>query len=116
MPGRAPERRLSRGKLERLIQLIEPRWTLDTATFMEEGISTIYAVTISTDSGPRQCYLKATPLPDDPAGIGTEARLTEVVRQRTEIPVPPVIGAVDTHDRVRAPFFLMDAIAGTRVM
>lgn len=97
-----------------MIRGIRSEWTIRDATFVEDGWTAIYRVTCRTPSGDRTCYLKATPEPDEPAGVDAEARLTEVVRTQTDIPAPQVLGAVDEHDDLRAPYFLMEAMPGTR--
>lgn len=106
-------RELPEDDIERMIRAVEPEWGLRDATFMEDGVTSIYRVTVATGTGDRECFLKATPSPERPFGLDTEARLTEVVRTHTDIPAPRVIGAVDEHETLRAPFFLMESMDGT---
>ncbi|MDX1746667.1 MAG: phosphotransferase [Halobacteriales archaeon] len=111
----ALERELPDDEIGEMIRLIRSNWTLRASEFMEDGVSAIYRVSVDTRSGVEAYYLKATPvLPGedlDPR-VDAEARLTECVRRHTEIPVPTVIGAVDAHEDVRTPFFLMEAMPG----
>lgn len=109
------ERELPEDEIEAMIRLINPEWRLREATFIADGISAIYRVRVTTPATVDEYYLKATPLPEDAdiePRVATEAHLTECVRRHTDIPVPTVIGAVDEHDAVRTPFFLMGAMPG----
>lgn len=109
-------RELSCEEIEPMVQVVRPQWEVEQATFQEDGITAIYELLVSTDEGREECFLKATPLieePDRGCIIETEARLTEVVRTNTDIPVPRIIGAVDTHDSLRTPYFLMESMPGT---
>lgn len=113
--GDDPERTLPAEVLEAMVRVVAPEWRLLAATVVEDGESAVYRLAVVTPTGDRECYLKATPFPDRPAGLATEARLTEVVRRHTDCPVPRVIGAVDEHAALRAPYFLMEAMDGTRL-
>lgn len=112
----ALDRTLPEADIREMIQLVDPAWDLRSSAFMEDGVSAIYRVGVETDTGVEEYFLKATPvLPgaDIHPRVGAEARLSECVRRHTEIPVPTVVGAVDDHDTVRTPFFLMEAMPGT---
>lgn len=109
------QRELPAKEIEAMIRLVEPEWRLQHAQFMEDGVTAIYRVVVDTGDGQRECYLKATPLTADAAYepmVDTEARLTAAVGRHTDIPVPRILGAVDAHDEVRTPFFLMEAMPG----
>lgn len=108
-------RELPAEDLEPMVRVVAPEWRLLDATLVEDGETAIYRLAVEAPNGDRECYLKATPFPDRPAGLATEARLTEVVRRHTDCPVPRVVGAVDEHDALRAPYFLMEAMDGTRL-
>lgn len=111
------ERKLQEDEIKEMIRLVDPEWDLRDSTFIEDGISAIYRVSVETTAGVQEYYLKATPVLDGSEiqpRVDTEARLTEWVRHHTDIPVPIVIGAVDDHDAVRTPFFLMEAMPGQK--
>jgi hypothetical protein len=111
------ERELPEDEIERMIHLIDPVWGLRESSFVADGISAIYQVHVETTASVEEFYLKATPVPKDvdmQPRVNAEARLTECVRRHTDIPVPTVIGAVDDHDAVRTPFFLMEAMPGQK--
>lgn len=109
------DRKLPDDEIGEMVRLIRPNWTVRESKFMEDGVSAIYRVSVETETGLEEYYLKATPVL--PAvgvhpRVDAEARLTECVRRHTDIPVPTVIGAVDAHEGVRTPFFLMEAMSG----
>lgn len=106
---------LARVDLERMVALVEQDWTLQEATPAEEGRSAVYHLTVETPAGPRERVLKATPGEDRSPGIDVEARVLAVVQAHTDLPVPKVYGAVDAHADLRAPYFLMEAMAGDSV-
>lgn len=97
-----------------MVQAIEPAWELRDAAFVEDGETAIYRLQVATPTDERECYLKATPSPDRGHGLDAEARLTVIVEEHTDIPVPTVHGAVDEHEALRAPFFLLESMAGRR--
>ncbi|MFB6352772.1 MAG: phosphotransferase family protein [Halobacteriales archaeon] len=101
-----------RADLARMVRAVEPTWELTAATAAERGFTAVHRATVDADDGRRQVVLKATP-DGEPHGIPTEARLLTLLGRRTSIPVPGVLGAVDEHDELTAPFFVMDAVAGT---
>lgn len=109
------ERKLPADDLEPMVQTIEPDWGLLDATFVEDGETAIYRLEVDAPTGRRECYLKATPSRERSCGIDTEARLMVIVEEHTDIPVPTVYGAVDDHDTLRAPFFLMESRDGRRL-
>lgn len=97
--------------IERMLQSIEPSWELREATREPRGHTSVYHVDVETESGRRSMVLKASP-DDEPHGISTESRLLERLADRTDIPVPGVVAAVDDHDSLPSPFFLMDSMPG----
>lgn len=106
------DRHLRSDEIEQMIQLVSTDWEVTSASFIEDGVSAIYEVVLSTPSGRQECYLKATQALDHPMGVGTEARVTEIVRQHTDAPVPAVLGVVDNHHHLRTPFFLAESMPG----
>lgn len=108
----ADDRRLPADDLEPMLRAVEPDWLLREADFVADGEMAVYRLEAHTPDGERTCYLKASSSPDAGRGIDAEARLTAVVREHTGAPVPAVLGAVDEHDTLRAPFFLMEAMPG----
>ena len=106
-----PDRTLGRDAIERMVDEIRPGWTVTDATLADDGHTSVYVLSVATADGAREVVLKATP-DGQPRGIGMEARLLTALSARTSIPVPAVHGAVETHDDLRAPFFLMEAVEG----
>lgn len=111
MSGDRPDRRLPRDDVERMVDEIRPDWTVRDAALADDGHTPVYVLSVGTGTATREVVLKATP-DGRPHGIGMEARLMTVLGAHTSIPVPSVLGAVETHDDLRAPFFLMDAVDG----
>lgn len=108
----ADDRRLPADDLEPMLRAVEPDWRLREAEFVADGEMAVYRLAVATPDGERACYLKATTSPDAGRGVDAEARLTAVVHEHTDAPVPTVLGAVDEHESLRAPFFLMEAMPG----
>jgi len=104
---------LSRAEVDEMVSLVEPSCRVREATAVEKGHSAVYRVRVTAPDGQRQCVLKAV-ADDDHRGIATEARLLTLLAEHTTIPVPGVIGAVDRHDDVPAPFVLMESVPGTQ--
>lgn len=112
MVEEAADRRLPEADLEPMLRAVEPDWRLRGAAFVADGEMAVYRLEAEAPDGDRTCFLKASASPEAGLGVGTEARLTAVVREHTDAPVPAVLGAVDEHDSLRAPFFLMVAMPG----
>lgn len=108
------DRVIPRETLVRMVEIIDSEWTVREAKLAESGYTSVYYLTIETQAQQRECVLKATP-DGNHHGIDTEARLLTILRSETSIPVPKVLGAVDAHDGVPTPFFLMEAVPGTSV-
>jgi len=104
---------LSRAEIDEMVSLVEPSYRVREATAVDKGHSAVYHVQVATPGGQRQCVLKAV-ADEDHRGIATEARLLTLLAEHTTIPVPGVVGVVDEHDDVPAPFFLMEAMPGTQ--
>ncbi|WP_170977215.1 phosphotransferase family protein [Halorussus salinisoli] len=97
--------------LRRMVREIRPKWSLRDAAPADEGTDVVYFVTVETPDGPRECVLKACEFLD-PEAFRPEPYLVALVDRRTSIPVPSVVGAVDDHDDLPAPFFLMECRDG----
>jgi aminoglycoside phosphotransferase (APT) family kinase protein len=97
--------------LRRMVREIRPEWNLRDAAAADEGTDAVYFVTVETPQGSRECVLKVCEFLD-PEAFRPEPHLMALVERRTSIPVPGVVGAVDDHDDLPAPFFLMDRLDG----
>lgn len=106
------ERTIGRATLERMVAALSPDWALEAATREARGHTAVYHLELATDDGRREAVLKATP-DDEPHGIATESRLLGLLAARTDVPVPGVLGAVDDHASLPAPFFLMESHPGS---
>ena len=118
----------SEATLRQMVSEIRPEWTLSEATPADEGTDAVYFVTVETPEGSRECVLKACEFLD-PEEFRPEPHLMALIDRRTSIPVPSVVGAVDSaasptprseggetagadHDDLPAPFFLMERLEG----
>lgn len=95
-----------------MLRAVRPGWTLDRATRDTRGHTAVYHLEVATADGSRELVLKASP-DEAPRGVTAEPRLLGLLARETGIPVPEVVAAVDAHEAVPAPYFLMDSMPGT---
>lgn len=100
--------------LSQMVSAIDPTATICEAELAQSGHLPVYHLVAETPTGTHDWVLKASP-DDEGHGVDTEIRLLSLVDDRTSIPVPIVIGAVDTHETLPAPFFLMEAVKGAKM-
>lgn len=99
--------------IRRMVDLVEPEWELRGTTPVEGGSCAVYRLVLEAGSSTRECFLEASP--DGEWGVPADARVSTLLRARTSIPVPPVIGVVDDHPSVPSPFYVADAMPGSDV-
>lgn len=105
----APE--LDAETVRRMVRSVRPEWTVREATPAESATDAVYHLTIENRDGPSACVLKAcTAVP--PADFRPEPYLLALLRRRTSVPGPGVVAAVDDHDLLPSPFFLMERCDG----
>jgi aminoglycoside phosphotransferase (APT) family kinase protein len=97
--------------VERMVRLVEPEWRLRASEPVEAGFSAVYRVRIETANGMRTRYLK-TAVDGMGGGISADARVSTLLDERTDIPVPHVVGVVDGHDDLPSPFHLTVPMPG----
>lgn len=118
MAGSPDERRLPDDELERMVGVVRPDWRVQEFSLAADGVTPVYHVRVSSPQGERAVVLKAARGDDGHLAVGdvaAEARLLSVLADRTTIPVPEVVGAVDDLEAVRTPCFLMAAMDGGEV-
>ncbi|WP_435179982.1 phosphotransferase family protein [Halorussus sp. AFM4] len=93
--------------LRRMLREVRPEWSLREAAPADGGTDLVYFLDVETPDGPRECVLKACEFLD-PEAFRPEPYLLTLADRRTSIPVPSVLGAVDDHPDLPAPFFLME--------
>ena len=104
---------LDRATVERMVAAVEPAWTVERARPSDEGTDYVYFVTVRTPEGKRETVLKAFAGEAAPAAVArSEPRVLELLAAETEIPVPAVVGFVDDHPDLPAPFFLAERLPG----
>lgn len=104
-------RELSDETVRRMVQCIRPEWTVHEHTSVTSGTDAVSFITVETEYGHTETVLKAcTAVP--PADFRPEPYLLSLLGTETSVPVPHVIGAVDAHPDLPAPFFLMERCEG----
>lgn len=103
---------IPRRELVEMLDLVEPDWTLQEGAAVDGGYHLVYRLTVDTGDRTVQCYLKATPF-GEAGTVRLGSRVQALIGTHTGIPVPTVLGAVDDHADLPAPFVLMSAMSGT---
>ena len=88
-----------------------PGSTLRDATEFEEGLNTVYLVTVETDGEPRELILKVATHHFD-EGCRAEPHVLDAVAERTDISVPEVVGTGHLRDD---PYFLAERVDGEAI-
>lgn len=101
-------------RVPRLVREVLGGRTVTDVIPADEGTDDVFFVTIGMPDGDRNCVLKSCSFVD-PTSFRAEPRVLDFVSRRTEIPVPDVLGYVDDHDDVSAPFFLMKRAPGEAI-
>lgn len=108
----APEP-ISNALADRMVRQFDPCWTVVKTTAMQGGHHPVATVVVETTTDRRRYVLKSTRA-DGQEKVATEARVLRLLATQTMLPVPDVVGAVDEHVRLPAPFFLMERLPGTK--
>lgn len=100
-------RELSGETVQRMVECVRPRWTVHDTTPITTGTDAVSFVTVETEYERRKIVLKAcTAVP--PEDFRPESYVFSLLEAETSVPVPCVIGTVDHHHTLPAPFFLME--------
>jgi len=94
-----------------MVRAVDPGLEVRSATPADRGFCSVFELVVSDGGRTRRLYLKTSP-DGKPWGIPDEARIQAVLDARTSIPVPEVLGAVDDHESLPTPFYLMTARSG----
>lgn len=108
----SPDREIPPAVREQMVAEVRSDATVREAELARSGHLSVYHLDVKTATGAAEWVLKASP-DGEVHGIDTEARLLSLVDDRTSIPVPTVLGAVDDHETLPAPYFLMERAEGT---
>ena len=96
-----------------MVDALRPNWTLRAIERSEHGTDFVATLAVDTPGGSRRVVLKATTADlVAPAVARAEPRLLELAARETSIPVPDVHGFRDDHDRLPAPFYLLEHVRG----
>jgi hypothetical protein len=89
--------------VRRMVRHVHPEWSVREPTVIGAGTDTLYDVTVDTGDERRRCILKVcTEVP--PPDFRPEPYLLSALAQRTSVPGPRPLGAVEEHDDLPAPF------------
>lgn len=105
------DRDIEEATLARMVRTIDGRWELTRAALADNGYLPVYHLDVETPDGRLQAVLKAAP-PGESPGVALESRILRGLELRSGVPVPAVYGAVDDHEHLPAPFFLMSELPG----
>ena len=110
-----PTQSISTEVLTEMVSAVNDEWTLRDVDPLKDRGSMVYRLQITGETDTQAVILKAT---DNPARytLESEARLLSLLDDRTDIPVPRIFGAIDTHDELPTPFFIMEALDGRMVL
>lgn len=104
-------RELSDETVQRMVRCLQPTWTVHELTAITSGTDAVSFLTVETESLRKETVLKAcTAVP--PEDFRPEPYVQSLLETKTSVPVPHVIGAVDAHPDLPAPFFLMERCEG----
>lgn len=104
-------RDVSPGTVREQIAVVDPTVTVEAVDPVDRGRSAVFALTVARDGEATEWFLKLAPESDD-GGIPADARLTALLGDRTDVPVPAVRGAVDDHPSLPTPYVVTTAIDG----
>jgi aminoglycoside phosphotransferase (APT) family kinase protein len=93
------------------VAVVDPTVTVEAVDAVDRGRSTVFAITVRADGEPTDWFLKLAPDGED-GGIPVDARLTALLDDRADIPVPAVEGAVDDHPDLPTPYAVTGAVEG----
>lgn len=97
-----------------MVRAIEPTWSVENVTPSDEGSDYVFFLTVTTPAVQKEVVLKAcSGQVVAPSVARAEPHILEILANETVIPVPEVIGSVDAHDELPAPFFLTEHVSGT---
>lgn len=98
--------------IDRMVRSIDRDRRVRRAAPAPGGFLPVYHLSVDAAGGTAERVLKVG-RGEGAVGVAVEARVLGILREHTSIPVPRVFGAVDHHDTLPSPFFLMEAVAGT---
>jgi len=98
--------------IERMVELVNPDWTLREDTPESSGRHFTHRLRIATEAGETRAILKAS---EDDVSVCHEARLLAILDEATDLPVATVHGVVDEHSDLPTPFFIMEELPGKSI-
>ncbi|WP_254542942.1 phosphotransferase family protein [Halomarina pelagica] len=114
MTSNAADEPICTTTISEMVRTVKPSWSVSDHTPAKGGYLPVHLLTVDTPSGQKRVVLKSSP-DEQSHGIDTEARIVRILGANTSIPVSEVYGAVDEHDELPSPFFLMEYVPGTTI-
>lgn len=100
--------------LQKMVGSIEPGWAVVDAEPAGGGYSSVYELTVDTGTDRRTVFLKS-PATDEDSGIPADARISALLDRETDIPVPKMLGLVESHPELPSPFYVSGAMPGEQL-
>ena len=105
-------RLITTADIERMVELVNPDWTLREGTPESSGRHFTHRLRIDTEAGEKRVILKTS---KDDVSVCHEGRLLAVLNEATDLPVASVHGVVDEHRDLPTPFFIMEELPGESI-
>ena len=102
---------LSIERMQGMLRSVRPTWSIVRAERVAVGHHLVARLDVEAPTDHRTVYLKATP-PGKPPSVDLEARVLAGIQDQSAIPVPTVLGAVDDHEKLPAPYVVLAAMPG----
>ncbi|WP_135852993.1 phosphotransferase family protein [Halorussus salinus] len=105
-----------RADVVRMVAAVAPSWSVERIRPQDGGTDDVALLAVATPEGRREVVLKSFSGAGVPARVArSEPRLLGLLARETDVPVPEVVGFVDDHPDLPAPFFLAERLPGEEV-
>ena len=102
---------VDRRDVARMVDAVAPDWRIARVRSSDEGSPDVFFLTVDVPEGRRETVLKTCAGDAVPDAVArAEPRFLELLESETEIPTPKVVGHVDRHPDLPAPFFLAERL------
>lgn len=100
--------------LEEMVGLVDPGWSITCVEPAGGGFSSVFELTVASGTDSHTVFLKS-PANDEPSGIAADARITALLDRQTTIPVPEILGLVETHPEYPTPYYVSSSMPGRQL-
>lgn len=109
--GTIMSRALTEDTVQGMVRTIRPSWTVERLQLTEPSTDAVYYLTADTGEGYVEAVLKACTA-ISPTDFRPEPYLCRLLNRQTSIPVPHILGTIDSHEEYPSPFYLMEYCDG----